>query len=200
MTTTTTADAKVEMVDGIQIEDETQEDAMAPKKTKKAGSKRATTKDNAAKKAKKASTTTKASSKAKSGKAAPTKPATTKTQAPAKPSKSLTIGQLVDSHAADLEVRGKSAKTVASYRNDLRVAARYFGEDARVTSLTPKKVAAYFESDDVCANRKGGRRNDITINKIRRTFRMALERLAEVGILEKAPVPETAGEKATTEQ
>jgi len=206
-------DGATEMVDGIEVTDETQEVTMttSKKKATKAkttarGAKQQTTTKAAPKKpTSKASTTKKgaAPTKAAESKTTTKKPAQpTKaevaTPMPAEPKelnrdgKTLTLGELVDLHAADLAERGKSEKTIASYRNDMRVAVRFFGEGTRVKTLTPTKVNEYFESDAVCKNRKGERRSEITIAKVRRTFRMALERLAEVGIIDKAPVPETA--------
>jgi hypothetical protein len=51
-------------------------------------------------------------------------------------------------------------------------------------------VLAYFESAAVTKKRNGKARNQITIDKVRRVFRMALCWLVEVGVLKEAPIPE----------
>ena len=193
------AAAKVEEVGGVTVVDETgpQEPAKGAEKKKAPARKTraaAKAKTPATKKGSAKATPAKASRAkgAAAPKATPTEAPKPKPAARSKGKTKLTLGELVESHAADLAGLGKSEKTIASYKADLRVAAKYFGDGTRVASLTAKKVAEYFESDAVCKNRKGGRRSEITIGKVRRTFRMALERLAEIGVLDAAPVPEKA--------
>lgn len=222
---------KTEIVDGIEVTDETghdeatKETAMATKKKtgkKTTGGTKGTPKKTTTKAKTDGETTTKKAATTKTqtdGKATtkekattnekpatnakaetkPTKKAASKKDEPADATsdapkatlttKNLTLGQLPDAYGADLADRGKTEKTVASYKADLRVAAKYFGEDTQISTLTAKQVAEYFDSDAVCANRGGKRRSEITIAKVRRTFRMALERLAEIGAIKSAPVP-----------
>ena len=143
----------------------------------------------------KAKTTAKPAAKKPAAKTA-AKPAAKKTPAKAPAKKrgkvagdTLTMAQLADFYVTELERAGKTAKTAQSYRADLRVAARFFGPETPVSALTPAKVKAYFDSDMVNKNRKGGNRNPITIAKVTRTLRLCLVHLATIGVLEKAPVP-----------
>jgi hypothetical protein len=102
--------------------------------------------------------------------------------------------EFCEKYLRHLEKEGRSRGTVFSYSLDLNVAARHFGETRDVKSITVEDVAAYFESDAVTKNRGGGAKNPITVSKLRRTLRMALEWGAKVGLLGTAPVP--ASEKA----
>ena len=181
----TEAAPQTEIVDGVEVTDETGHNE-ATKASKKKASR--------AKAASKKRTTTKAKTDTK-----PTKKVATKKTQPANDAppatlttKNLTLGQLPDAYGADLAERAKTEKTIASYQADLRVAAKYFGEDTKIAALTTKQIAEYFDSDAVCKNRQGKRRSEITIAKVRRTFRMALERLAEVGAIKNAPIPPKA--------
>lgn len=200
-----TTNAKVETVAGIEIEDHTEDAMQSSKKNAKSRSSKPKTSTEVAKRStiEKPAPAKKPSATKKKPAAKPTGPKgslKTKAEAPAaatepkklnKDGKTLTLAELVDLHAADLAECGKSEKTINSYKNDLRIAVRYFGDAMKVKALTAAKVNEYFDSDAVCKNRKGERRSEITIGKVRRTFRMALERLAEVGILDKAPVPKS---------
>jgi hypothetical protein len=114
-----------------------------------------------------------------------------KGKAAPKPDRSITVGELSESFLRHLELIGKSRGTVFSYGIELKAATKYFGEDTKVSTLTTRKVADYFDSDAVTNNRKGKPKSQLTIDKTRRVFRFALEWLAEVGVLETAPLPET---------
>ena len=138
-------------------------------------------------KPKKKGTTNTARDKADTG---PTARAAKGKAAP-KPDSTITLGELSESFLRHLELIGKSRGTVFSYGIELKAPAKHFGEDTKVTSLTVKKVADYFESDAVTKNRKGKAKDEKTVAKTRRVFRQALLWLAEVGVLEVAPLPET---------
>jgi hypothetical protein len=120
-----------------------------------------------------------------------TVPTKAKGNAAPKPNSTITVGELAESFLRHLEAIGKSRGTVFSYGIELKAAAKYFGSDTKVTSLTTKKVADYFQSDAVTLNRKAKPKSQLTIDKTRRVFRFALEWLVEVGVLETAPLPET---------
>ena len=107
-----------------------------------------------------------------------------------KPDSTITIGELAGNFQRHLEVAGKSRGTVFSYGIELKTAVKHFGADTRVTALTTKKVQDYFDSDAVVKNRKGKPKDEKTVAKTRRVFRQALQWLAEVGVLETAPLPE----------
>lgn len=104
----------------------------------------------------------------------------------------LPFSEFVEKYLKRLEKEGKSRGTVFSYSLDLNVAARHFGEARDVKSITVEDVAAYFECDAVTKNRGGGPKNAITVAKLRRTLRMALEWGAKAGWLWTAPIPVTA--------
>ena len=123
---------------------------------------------------------------------APTKAKGTKPKTAAKKlDRTLTIGELAGNFQHHLEVAGKSRGTVFSYGIELKTAVKHFGAETKVTSLTVKKVQEYFDSDAVTKNRKGGAKDEKTVAKTRRVFRQALLWLAEVGVLEAAPISET---------
>jgi hypothetical protein len=102
----------------------------------------------------------------------------------------LTFAALCSQYLAHLASIGKAAGTVFSYTLDLGVARRHFGDERDVRAITFAEVAAYFESDLVVKGKNGKRKSEITIRKLRRTLRMALERAAAEKLIERAPVPE----------
>ena len=57
----------------------------------------------------------------------------------------LAMGALAEGYLAHLEEIGKSAGTLFSYRQDLLIAVRHFGAESDVATLTPDRVAEFFE-------------------------------------------------------
>ncbi len=100
-----------------------------------------------------------------------------------------TLAELTESYLAHLESEDKSEGTRFSYSMDLKAAAAHFGEDTKLSTLTPAKVANFFESNLVTKKRNGKKKSAITVAKARRVFRMALTWAAERGWIEKAPIP-----------
>jgi hypothetical protein len=127
-------------------------------------------------------------------KAAKAAPAPKTKVAPKKPTSEITMAELADSYAHHLEAKGKSAGTVLSYGIEMKTAVKHFGTDRKVASLQAKDVEAYFTSDRVTKKRSGEAKNPLGIDKTRRVLRLALQWLAEVGVLSEAPIP--AAEKA----
>jgi hypothetical protein len=111
---------------------------------------------------------------------------------PPKEGSKITLSQLADSYLRHLETKGKSTSTVMSYGIDLKLAQTVLGKDTQVKSLTPKKVQEYFDSDRVVKTLKGKPKAMPGIDKTRRVLRLALKWLEEVGVLQKAPLPEKA--------
>ena len=105
-------------------------------------------------------------------------------------SPSITLGELAENYLAHLEEEGKGHGTLFSYGIELKMACRELGAGTKVASLTEKKVRAYFESDAVTKNRKGKYKAKPTIDKTRRILRLALTWLEEIGVIEKAPIPD----------
>ena len=102
----------------------------------------------------------------------------------------ITLGELAENYLSHLEDEGKGHGTVFSYGIELRMACRELGAETKVSTLTPKKVRAYFESDAVVKNRKGKPKARPTIDKTRRILRLALVWLEKTGVLESAPIPD----------
>ncbi len=138
----------------------------AKKKTEKAATKKA--------KAKKP-----AKSAAKKPKAATAKPT----------GKITTLDELCAAFLEHLTTIGKSPGTARSYSADLAVAKKYFGGDTKLKSLTAKKVATFFASDEVTKLRDGREKNPVTTAKIRRVFRQMMEFATEAGLFSEAPLP-----------
>lgn len=103
---------------------------------------------------------------------------------------SNTLGRLFDDFLAYLPKVGKSDGTVKSYSADLTVARKHFGDDALVTALTPRKITTYFASEAVTRTRSGGEKNAITVAKIQRVFRQAMEFAVASRVLDESPMPE----------
>ena len=206
-------DPKVEIVDGVEVVDETggsDEDAEAhkgakPRKATTKGAKTATTSRTTPKSGKKATKKKGTNTRARGAKKTATggasgdtkgtamatgkKKTTKKASKGKKPGGDLTIASLAEAYLAHLAEIGKGESTVRSYRNDLRVAERELGAETTVESLTPSRVGRYFASDAVTKNRKGKPRSEITIRKVCRVFRMALDWAAETGVIDEAPIP-----------
>ncbi|MBI1850651.1 MAG: site-specific integrase [Planctomycetes bacterium] len=100
-----------------------------------------------------------------------------------------TLGDVVAGYLEHLEEADKSEGTIFSYRMDLKAAVDHFGEDTAASTLTPTKVANFYESDAVTQKRNGKKRSTITISKTRRVFRLAMTWAAENGLIEKLPIP-----------
>ncbi|MEE9394446.1 MAG: hypothetical protein V3W41_18275 [Planctomycetota bacterium] len=98
------------------------------------------------------------------------------------------MGAYTEAYPAHLLAVGKSEGTSASYRGDLRVAIKHFGENTKLSTLTPRRVKGYFESDLVTKTKKGEPKNPITTAKLCRVFRLGLVWLAEEGHLAEAPI------------
>ncbi|MEE9392627.1 MAG: hypothetical protein V3W41_08995 [Planctomycetota bacterium] len=105
------------------------------------------------------------------------------------PTAITTLADLTLAYPPHLTAIGKSESTASSYRGDLKVAAKHFGETTKISALTERKVKAYFESDLVTKTRKGEPKNPITTAKLCRVFRLGLVWLAEEGHLAEAPIP-----------
>ncbi len=103
----------------------------------------------------------------------------------------FTMADLVEGFAAHLAEVGKGLGTQMSYRIDLGVAVRHFGEATEVSTLTSRKVQNYFESDAVTKTRTGKGKAKPGIDKTRRVLRLALVWAAEQGLIEEAPIPAT---------
>ena len=103
---------------------------------------------------------------------------------------SNTLGRLFDDFLAYLPRVGKSDGTVKSYSADLTVARKHFGDEALVTALTPRKITTYFASDAVTRTRSGGEKNAITVAKLQRVFRQAIEFAVASRVLDESPMPE----------
>ena len=114
----------------------------------------------------------------------------------------MTISLLKNIHVDYLNALAleSTAKTVDSYKNDLRAAERHFGSDRNAKTLTVDEVQAYFDSPAVTQKRDGSPRNLITISKQRRTFSLALRWAFRHERIDSLPLPDskTAKEPTTT--
>jgi hypothetical protein len=106
------------------------------------------------------------------------------------PSGTATLADIAAGYLADMETKGKSNGTVASYGMELKVAQDELGETTLIADLTPERVAEYFTSKRVTKLRSGKNKSQLSIDKTRRVLRLALVWAAERGIIEKAPIPE----------
>ncbi len=104
----------------------------------------------------------------------------------------FTMADLVEGFAAHLAEVGKGLGTQMSYRIDLGVAVKHFGEATEVSTLTPRKVENFNESDAVTKTRTGRGKAQPGIDKTRRVLRLALVWAAGAGHIESAPIPESA--------
>ena len=106
------------------------------------------------------------------------------------PPGTATLADIAAGYLADMETKGKSNGTIASYGMELRVAQDELGEGTLVADLTPEHVAEYFASKRVTKLRSGKNKAKPSVDKTRRVLRLALVWAAERGIIEKAPIPE----------
>jgi hypothetical protein len=102
----------------------------------------------------------------------------------------LTMLDLAERYLAKLEADGKSQGTLFSYRMELKLALDAIGEKARVRTLKPAKVREFFDSDVVNKTRTGVPKSPLSIAKTQRVLRQALTHAVELGVIEKAPLPE----------
>ncbi len=68
------------------------------------------------------------------------------TTAPSKPT-GTSLAELANSYLENLDEIGKSPATIFSYRIDLTIARKHFGDNTPATSLTPESVGEFFGSD-----------------------------------------------------
>ena len=122
------------------------------------------------------------SKKTTPAKATPTKPTSSK-------KKPTTLTELTASFLDHLGSIGKSAGTVRSYASDLAVARKHFGDDFALAELSADQVTEFFGSDLVTKGRKGHPKSPITIAKILRVFRQALNYGTERRVWKDAPLP-----------
>jgi hypothetical protein len=115
-----------------------------------------------------------------------------KTKAPEVP----TLKDLCSAYIASIQMDGRSSGTAASYENDLKVATKFFGEDATLLDMTRDRINEYFHCDAVMKKRNGEMKNAISVAKTRRILRLALVWAADSGWIGEAPIPETPTEKA----
>ena len=106
-----------------------------------------------------------------------------------------TLADIAAGYLADMEAKGKSNGTIASYGMELKTAMVELGEGTLVAELTPEQVQTFFESKRVTKLRSGKSKAKPSIDKTRRVLRLALCWAAERGIIEKAPLPEMAPAK-----
>jgi hypothetical protein len=122
--------------------------------------------------------------------AATSAPDTAPTTPPACVTSPLPMACLADLFLGDLEQAGKSRGTVFGYSIDLALAIKYFGgKEAPATVITPKSVAAFFESDAVTKTRTGKPKAKPTIDKTRRVLRQVLVWGEEKGYLPPVAIP-----------
>lgn len=100
-----------------------------------------------------------------------------------------TIAWLAKKYTDHLVRIGHSEGTARSYMADLAVAKKHFGPDRDIKTLTVAEVAEFFESDRVTKKRNGKKKNEISIAKTRRVFRLALGYAEEKGWVTQAPIP-----------
>jgi site-specific recombinase XerD len=109
---------------------------------------------------------------------------------------SPTLADVAEGFLADLEKRGKSASTIASYRADLGIALRHFGAETKATSITPKQVEAFNTCAAVTKTRAGRAKAKPGVEKTRRVLRLALVWAAGAGLIATAPIPEKTSAKS----
>lgn len=107
-----------------------------------------------------------------------------------------TLADLCKAYIMSIQMDGRSSGAAASYENDLKVATKFFGEDATLLELTRDRIREYFDCDAVTKKRNGEMKNAISIAKTRRILRLALCWAADSGWIGEAPIPETPKEKA----
>lgn len=105
---------------------------------------------------------------------------------------SMTLEDLAAKFLDHLEVDGKSAGTLFSYKLELVTALDELGAKTLLANLTPAKVLDYFTSDRVMKTRTGVPKARPSFLKTQRVLRLALVWAADSGLIEKAPLPEDA--------
>lgn len=93
---------------------------------------------------------------------------------PKRPRKPKTLADVFAGYVAELEDRGASPGTIASYRMELALAAKALGADTSLSSLTDTAITAFFESMPVTRKRNGKPKSPLSADKTRRVLRQAL--------------------------
>jgi len=126
--------------------------------------------------------------KTKAAKPAPSRPQGARVARKRAGSTPTTMAGLADAYAAHLG-EAKSAATALGYRMELQKAIAHFGAETPLSDLTARKVGNYFDSDAVTKKRSGVEKDEKTVAKTRRVFRLALVWAAEEGMIAEAPIP-----------
>jgi hypothetical protein len=103
----------------------------------------------------------------------------------------LTLADLAERYLKHLEREGKSNGTISSYGAELKLAIKDLGDETKIAEITTEQVAAFFESKPVTKLRSGKKKSQLSIDKTRRVFRLALVWAAEKKWIKAAPIPET---------
>ena len=111
---------------------------------------------------------------------------------PARKATSPILADVADGFLAHLEKRGKTASTIASYRADLGIALRHFGPETKAAGITAKQVETFNASAAVTKTRAGKAKAKPGVDKTRRVLRLALVWAADAGLINKAPIPQSA--------
>ena len=112
--------------------------------------------------------------------------------APAPAQGSLTLAGLITSYGQHMQADGKTLGTVASYLQDLDLAARFFGPFELIRAIDNAAYARWIESDLVRKTDKGRAKAKPTIDKTLRAFRHALKWAQSRGNLDALPFAEKA--------
>lgn len=99
----------------------------------------------------------------------------------------LTVHDLRVRYMDHLQRAGLTMGTRASYDSDLEVAETHFGADAWIVAITPQAFGLFCHCPAVMQKPNGAAKAKPTVDKTRRTFRMALEWAATQGWLKAAP-------------
>lgn len=117
--------------------------------------------------------------------------ATKKSTKKAAPDATMALAQLAEKYVEHLETQGKSAGTVWSYANELKLAMKEIGADKPIASITRDDVTAFYNCARVTLLKSGKPKSQLSIDKTRRVLRMALVWAQGQGWIEAAPLPKT---------
>lgn len=110
-----------------------------------------------------------------------------------------TIGDMATGFLAHMKEKGSTDATVASYAADLDILLKKFGTGMLAEYMMADVVSAYYDCDEVTKKKNGKPRHKITVAKIRRVFRMAVEWAVGQGWIDPVEFPKPVKVSATPE-
>jgi site-specific recombinase XerC len=100
-----------------------------------------------------------------------------------------TLRQAMDKYLEHLKGRGKSERTLYTYRKDADQITAFFGADRKLSGILAPHVGKFLKSDALMRLPDGRERAEPTVRKTVRVLRMFLVWARDCGYIGKVPLP-----------